>query len=62
MSRPDESRGAAPTTAVDPVCGMSVDVEDAKYHVRDHGIDVWFCAAGCKAAFEAEPARYERAR
>src|SRR5207244_12145880 len=39
------------TVAIDPVCGMSVHVEDAKHHVRRDGVDHWFCSAGCKAAF-----------
>jgi xanthine dehydrogenase accessory factor len=45
------------TEATDPVCGMTVHVEEAKYHVRLDGADHWFCAAGCKAAFEARHAR-----
>lgn len=37
--------------ATDPVCGMTVDIADAKYHVLHEGIDYWFCAPGCQAAF-----------
>jgi xanthine dehydrogenase accessory factor len=39
--------------AIDPVCGMSVRVDDAKYHGRFEGVDYYFCAAGCLAAFRA---------
>jgi xanthine dehydrogenase accessory factor len=44
--------------ATDPVCGMTVFVDDAKYHARHAGRDYWFCAAGCRRAFEADPATY----
>lgn len=44
--------------AVDPVCGMTVFVADAKYHSVHDGADYWFCAGGCQRAFEAEPASF----
>ena len=45
-------------TAKDPVCGMSVTVENAK-HVSDlSGQRYYFCSGGCKTKFEADPARY----
>ena len=49
--------GPAPprTEAVDPVCGMTVLVDDAKYHTVHEGADYWFCAPGCLRAFEADP-------
>ena len=49
--------GPAPprTEAVDPVCGMTVLVDDAKYHTVFDGNDYWFCAPGCLRAFEADP-------
>ena len=44
----------------DPVCGMTVS--DASKHVAVHdGHPVYFCSAGCKAKFVADPAKYERA-
>ena len=47
--------GTAPT-AVDPVCGMTVDPAHAGAHrVRD-GADHWFCRAGCAERFDAEAA------
>jgi Cu+-exporting ATPase len=49
---------AARPEAVDPVCGMTVFVADAKYHSVHDGADYWFCAAGCQRAFEAEPAAF----
>lgn len=44
----------APASAIDPVCGMTVLVAGAKYHSTHAGADYWFCASGCKKAFEAD--------
>ena len=44
--------------AIDPVCGMTVVVDDAKYHTVHEGSDYWFCAPGCLRAFESHPAAY----
>ena len=41
--------------AIDPVCGMTVAVDDAKYHTVHDGNDYWFCAPGCLRAFTANP-------
>jgi xanthine dehydrogenase accessory factor len=43
--------------AVDPVCGMTVALDDAKYHFAYEGVVYYFCAAGCLAAFQADHAR-----
>jgi xanthine dehydrogenase accessory factor len=48
----------APETATDPVCNMTVLVAGAKYHSSGDGADYWFCAAGCKKAFDADPAAF----
>ncbi|HXJ78071.1 MAG TPA: XdhC family protein [Candidatus Methylomirabilis sp.] len=42
----------------DPVCGMLVDVATAPHRVEAQGRVVYFCCAGCKVAFERDPARY----
>ena len=44
--------------AVDPVCGMTVLVDDAKYHAVYDGADYWFCAPGCLRAFTSDPRAY----
>ena len=44
--------------AVDPVCGMSVDPATAKHRAEHAGASYFFCSAGCKAKFEADPARF----
>ena len=41
--------------ATDPVCGMTVFVDDAKHHARHDGVDYWFCTSGCRRAFERDP-------
>ncbi len=45
-------------TAIDPVCGMTVERASAKHrHVHaDH--EYVFCAAGCKTRFAADPASF----
>src|SRR5438132_8356600 len=45
-------------TATDPVCGMRVDPETTAHRVEHGGRRYFFCSAGCKAKFEADPARY----
>ena len=46
-----------PDPARDPVCGMTVDTRTA--HRAEHaGADYFFCSAGCRDKFTAEPARY----
>lgn len=49
---------AVPAEAIDPVCGMTVDVAKARHVTHHEGVAVYFCAAGCKTAFEADPAKY----
>ncbi len=42
----------------DPVCGMSVDPATAKHRTTLEGHEHYFCSAGCKTKFEADPHRY----
>ena len=44
--------------ATDPVCGMDVDEATAKHTTEYKEQTYYFCAPGCKKAFEAEPDRY----
>jgi len=43
---------------VDPICGMTVDPDDAAGTSTYRGDTFFFCAESCKAAFDAEPAKY----
>lgn len=45
--------------ATDPVCGMSVDVAEARFRTTHEGRTVYFCSSGCQAAFEQDPARFQ---
>ena len=46
------------TQAIDPVCGMTVDTQTAKFKSDYQGQTYYFCAPGCKKAFDTEPAKY----
>jgi xanthine dehydrogenase accessory factor len=46
-----------PAEAVDPVCGMTVSLASAETVLHD-GTTYAFCCSGCRARFEADPARY----
>ncbi len=48
-----------PAQAVDPVCGMLVDVATAGFVSHHAGEEVYFCAAGCRRAFESDPSAYQ---
>ena len=52
-----ESTGE-PDEAVDPVCGMAVEVATARHVVEHGGTRYYFCSSGCKRAFEQEPEKY----
>jgi xanthine dehydrogenase accessory factor len=57
-----DSPFAAPTEAVDPVCGMTVAIGPDTEQIVHEGVTVAFCSARCHARFEAEPARYSGLR
>jgi YHS domain-containing protein len=44
--------------ALDPVCGMKVEIATAHYMSEFEGRLYYFCAAGCKLAFEKAPQTY----
>jgi xanthine dehydrogenase accessory factor len=53
-----EEPAAAPATALDPICGMTVDIATAR-HTAEHAGRTWyFCCGGCRTRFLAEPERY----
>ena len=41
----------------DPVCGMTV-TEQSQHSLQHTGMPFYFCSAGCKAKFAADPAKY----
>ncbi len=47
--------------AVDPVCGMNVNIEQAKQArltTQHGGSDYYFCGKGCLLEFSDDPDRY----
>jgi xanthine dehydrogenase accessory factor len=52
----------APREAIDPVCGMSVTIAGARHSAEAGGVRYYFCCAGCRTKFLAEPALYPAAR
>ena len=48
----------APATAIDLVCGMTVPADDTSRPLEYQGETYYFCAPGCRVAFERDPAAY----
>src|SRR5262245_55669370 len=48
-------------TVIDPVCGMSVDPHTTPHRHTHQGHPYYFCSAGCRSKFAADPARYRSA-
>lgn len=44
--------------AKDPVCGMTVDEKKAAAKSEYKGKTYYFCAPGCKTAFDKDPEKY----
>ena len=44
---------------IDPVCGMSVDPKTAAAKICHNGVQIYFCADGCRKAFEANPDKFK---
>ena len=44
--------------AIDPVCKMTVDTETAEHTSEYQDNTYYFCAPGCKKAFDKDPSRY----
>jgi xanthine dehydrogenase accessory factor len=56
-----DRRPAAPEPerfAVDPVCGMSVEIQTATHTLTQADRDYYFCCASCKERFAADPERF----
>lgn len=50
--------GRKPATAVDPVCGMEVEVERAHHTYRHAGNVYYFCCPRCQERFSGDPDRF----
>lgn len=58
-SQDHKSQAGADRTPRDPVCGMTPK-PDTPYRLMHADQEVLFCSAGCKAKFEADPAKYTK--
>jgi len=56
---PDAASPAEPTAAsgvaIDPICGMEVEITAALDRFEHAGTTYYFCCAGCRATFAADP-------
>lgn len=44
--------------AIDPVCKMTVDENTARFKSEYKGTAYYFCAPGCKKAFDGNPEKF----
>lgn len=44
--------------AIDPICGMTVEVATARWKSEYNGQTYYFCAAGCKRTFDQSPEKF----
>jgi uncharacterized membrane protein YraQ (UPF0718 family)/YHS domain-containing protein len=64
MARPHDSHGSSggemehDTSAIDPVCGMTVDPVKTRHRSVHEGKTYYFCSGGCKESFEKDPGKY----
>jgi xanthine dehydrogenase accessory factor len=47
-----------PETAIDPVCGMTVEIATAHFTAKYEGQTYYFCSRGCQHSFENDPIPY----
>ncbi len=47
-----------PNPMRDPVCGMMIDPSTAQFQTTEGGVTHYFCSAGCRAKFLANPSAY----
>jgi Cu+-exporting ATPase len=57
IAGPEIKKGGT-TMAIDPVCHMEVEESKAAATSEYKGKTYYFCAAGCKRAFDQDPERY----
>jgi xanthine dehydrogenase accessory factor len=54
----DATSEREPETAIDPVCGMIVEIAIARHRAKLDGQDFYFCCPACKRLFERNPQEY----
>lgn len=61
VPEPVETGIATSAVAIDPVCGMQVELATARHVAEHEGKRFYFCCAGCRRTFESDPAKYLQA-
>ena len=51
---PESSSGRPPTAALDPICGMEVQIDGARHTLQQKNATYYFCCSGCKEKFERD--------
>lgn len=51
------AEAASPAQAIDPICGMTVDIAGARHTAEAGGRTWYFCSGGCRERFLAAPER-----
>jgi YHS domain-containing protein len=46
------TQAKASATAIDPICGMTVDIDNAQYTSVADGNTIYFCCLRCKETFD----------
>ena len=54
----DRAPAAEAAMVKDPVCGMTVNPQEALHRAAYEGQTYYFCCAGCRTKFTADPQRY----
>ncbi len=54
----EEESSVTPATAIDPVCGMTVQVAGAQHTHEHEGRTYYFCCGGCRLRFMKNPTKF----
>ncbi len=54
----ESDTSVSPETALDLVCGMTVEIASARHHTSYDGREFYFCCPACKRHFERNPQEY----
>jgi YHS domain-containing protein len=61
LARNRDRVGGGKRYAIDPVCGMQVEIAQAPEQARDGTGVVYFCSGHCRDRFVANPERFSHA-
>ncbi len=58
LFEPDAASAVNSATAIDPVCGMTVEIASARATHERQGTTYYFCCPGCRGRFVKDPERF----